>query len=213
MRKFDVAAHPPEGTESESSGYAARRDTADERLAALYRQHSGPLLNYMARLTLGDRRLAEDIVQETYLRAWHLLRNQEADLPRDDGDPQDAQGRTSARANAGDAMRGWLFTVARRVLIDALRKRCARPAEVFVDLRHLPGYDDEIERMLVGQAVRAGLKELRSEHRDVLVESYYLDRSLREIAALLNIPEGTVKSRTYYGLRALRGVVERQAAS
>ncbi|MGH3713027.1 MAG: sigma-70 family RNA polymerase sigma factor [Micromonosporaceae bacterium] len=159
----------------------------DERFEELYRLHSGPLLSYLVRFALGDRRLAEDVLQETFLRAWNFLRDSEEDP-------------------AG--MRPWLYTVARRVLIDAGRKKQARPTEVIVtDLRQLPGSDDPIERLLIGQAVRAGLKMLRSEHRTVLVESYYRNRSVREIAALLGIPEGTVKSRTYYALRALRSAV------
>jgi RNA polymerase sigma-70 factor (ECF subfamily) len=162
--------------------------TADGRLEALYRLHSGPLLNYLVRLTLGDRRQAEDILQETYLRAWHFLQDSDETV---------------------ENMRPWLYTVARRVLIDAGRKRKARPAEVIVtDLRQLPGSDDPIERLLIGQTVRAGLKTLDSEHRMVLVESYFRDRSVREIAALLDIPEGTVKSRTHYALRALRVAVD-----
>lgn len=165
---------------------------ADERLDELYRLHSGPLLNYLVRLTLGDRRQAEDILQETYLRAWHFLRHSDENV---------------------EGLRPWLYTVARRVLIDAGRKRKARPAEVIVtDLRQIPGSDDPIERLLVGQTVRAGLKSLRSEHRTVLVESYYRNKSVREIAAMLDIPEGTVKSRTHYALRALRSAVDRQAS-
>ncbi|MGH3715665.1 MAG: sigma-70 family RNA polymerase sigma factor [Micromonosporaceae bacterium] len=159
----------------------------DERFEELYRLHSGPLLSYLVRFALGDRRLAEDVLQETFLRAWNFLRDSEEDP-------------------AG--LRPWLYTVARRVLIDAGRKKQARPTEVvFTDLRQLGGSDDPIERLLIGQAVRAGLKMLRSEHRTVLLESYYRDRSVREIAALLDIPEGTVKSRTYYALRALRSAV------
>lgn len=165
---------------------------ADERLETLYRLNSGPLLSYLVRLTLGDRRQAEDILQETYLRAWRFLQDNEVDV---------------------EVMRPWLYTVARRLVIDAGRRKKARPAEVFVtDLRQLPGSDDAIERLLVGQIVRAGLKTLRSEHRAVLVESYYRNRSVREIAAMLDIPEGTVKSRTHYALRALRGAVDQPAA-
>ncbi|MGH3663999.1 MAG: sigma-70 family RNA polymerase sigma factor [Micromonosporaceae bacterium] len=170
------------------------RPDADQRLSELYQLHSGPLLNYLVRLSLGDRRQAEDVLQETYLRAWHFLRHSD---------------------EAAENLRPWLYTVARRVLIDAGRKRKARPTEVAVtDMRQLPGSDDAIERLLVGQTVRAGLQKLRSEHRAVLVESYYRNRSVREIAAMLDIPEGTVKSRTHYALRALRGVVDidRQAS-
>lgn len=179
-------------TESRKNLREEQAEHADERLNALYRLHSRPLLNYLVRLTLGDRRQAEDILQETYLRAWRFLRQHDGNV---------------------EVMRPWLYTVARRVLIDAGRKRKARPTEVIVtDLRQIPGSDDPIERLLVGHTVRDGLKTLRFEHRTVLVESYYRNKSVREIAAMLDIPEGTVKSRTYYALRALRSAVDLQAS-
>jgi RNA polymerase sigma-70 factor (ECF subfamily) len=166
----------------------------------------------MVRLSLGDRRLAEDIVQETYLRAWHFIRSQGADVWHGGDGRRDGHGGLCDCSTCVDGLRPWLYTVARRLLIDILRKRDVRPAEVLVDVRQVPGCDDQIERMLVGRIVRAGLKELRSEHRDVLVESYYRGRTSREIAAVLDIPEGTVKSRIFYALRALRGVVDPHVA-
>jgi RNA polymerase sigma-70 factor (ECF subfamily) len=157
---------------------------ADRRIDALYRLNSGPLLNYLTRLTLGDRRQAEDILQETFLRAWCLLQRREVDV---------------------ETLRPWLYTVARHLVIDRLREQEARPEEVVhPDPSMLPAPDDPIDRMLLGHTVRCGLKDLRPEHRTVLIESYYRDRSTGEIAQLLKIPRGTVKSRTHYALRALR---------
>jgi RNA polymerase sigma-70 factor, ECF subfamily len=61
--------------------------------------------------------------------------------------------------------------------------------------------------------VRAALAQLTPEHRQVIVEVYYLGRSVAEVAELLDIPEGTVKSRTYYGLRHLKRLLSAAPAA
>jgi len=157
---------------------------AQERMSQLYTLHAGPLFRYLLRLTLGDRRETEDALQETFLRSWRQLRHR----------PLDVQ-----------TLRPWLYTVARRVVIDAVRARQARPTDVGgIDMAALAVADDDIERMLTVHAVRSGLMSLRPEHREVLVEVFYRERSVKETAKALGIPEGTVKSRTHYALRALR---------
>lgn len=171
--------------EDPESGAAV--DDADRGLATLYRLYSGPLFGYVSRLTLGDHRQAEDILQETFLRAWRTMQAQ----------PLNAE-----------TMRPWLYTVARRLVVDGIRARSARPQEVAgIDLTLVPATDDPIDRMLIGHAVRDGLEALWSEHRAILIESFYRDKSPSEIAAQLGIPVGTVKSRTHYALRALRAAV------
>jgi RNA polymerase sigma-70 factor (ECF subfamily) len=160
----------------------ARAESSRERsLRALYDGHARVLLAYALRLTDGDRARAEDIVQETLLRAW---RNRE--LLDDDVRP----------------VRPWLFTVARRLAIDAHRARRARPPEVGdAALAAVPGLDDleqTLDRILIADALRA----LSQDHRAVIVETYLRGRTVAEAAAALGIPPGTVKSRCYYGLRA-----------
>jgi RNA polymerase sigma-70 factor (ECF subfamily) len=162
----------------------ARAESSRERsLRALYDGHARVLLAYALRLTDGDRARAEDIVQETLLRAW---RNRE--LLDDDVRP----------------VRPWLFTVARRLAIDAHRARRARPPEVGdAALAAVPGLDDleqTLDRILIADALRA----LSQDHRAVIVETYLRGRTVAEAAAALGIPPGTVKSRCYYGLRALK---------
>ncbi len=159
-------------------------DDAAESIDVLYRLHSGPLFSYLVRLALGDHRLAEDILQETLLRAWLHLRRHPTDV---------------------DEFRPWLYTVARRILVDILRARRARPPELMVDdLTSLSTAENEIERLIVGLTVRDALMALPPEHRRVLVELYYRGRTPQEVATALGIPLGTVKSRTHYALRALR---------
>lgn len=160
--------------------------TASEQLLrALYAEHGGPLLGHVLRLTGGDRHRAEDIVQETLLRAWRH--------------PEVLRGRP---------VRPWLFTVARNLAIDAHRARASRPMETGdAPLAGLPA-TDEIDRALESWSVVEALADLSDDHRSVLVETYYRGRSVTEAAAVLGVPPGTVKSRTYYALRALKLALE-----
>ena len=162
----------------------ARSVTADEELLRmLWEEHGGPLLAYATRLTDGDRQRAEDIVQETLLRAW---RHPEA-LASDRG-----------------SARPWLCTVARNLAVDAHRARKARPPEVGPDALNVLAVADEADRVLESWIVTDALRSLSLDHREVLLETYYRGKSVAEAAATLGVPAGTVKSRTYYALRALR---------
>jgi RNA polymerase sigma-70 factor (ECF subfamily) len=155
----------------------------EKGLRALYDAHASVLLAYAMRLTGGDRARAEDIVQETLVRAWRNLdRLDDAVAP----------------------VRPWLFTVAQRLAIDAHRARRARPVEVGDEmLAVVPGLDD-LEATLDRVVVTEALDSLSVEHRAVIVETYYRGRSVAETAAVLHVPPGTVKSRCYYALRALK---------
>ena len=158
-------------------------NSPEESLRALYDGHAPALLAYAVRLTDGDRARAADIVQETLVRAWrHLDRLDESAGP----------------------VRPWLFTVAQRVAIDAHRARKARPPETGDGvLASVPSLDD-VESALDRIVVTDALDSLSADHRAVIVETYYRGRSVAEAAAVLGIPSGTVKSRTYYALRALK---------
>lgn len=186
---LDGASVPAARPAADKSSEALR--TADEAvIRALYLEHAGPLLGYTLRLTSGDRPWAEDVVQETLLRAW---RHPEALDP------------------ARGPVRGWLCTVARNLVIDGGRARRARPPETG-DAPLLSVADeraeDEFDRALLSWEVAEALGELSPEHRAVLLETYYRGRSVAEAAKALGVPEGTVKSRTYYALRALRVTLE-----
>lgn len=175
----------PDGTVDPAGGGADPR--AEERIRRIHETYAGPLSGFLSRLTMGDRALAEDLLQETLLRAWRNL----------DALPQDVE-----------KVGAWLYTVARNVAIDAARARRARPPEVNLpDLTRLPARGDAVDRMVTVQAVRQGLARLSPEHRAVLVELYFRGSSTAEAAARLGIPEGTVKSRAYYGVRSLHTVL------
>ncbi|BCB74994.1 sigma-70 family RNA polymerase sigma factor [Phytohabitans flavus] len=150
-------------------------------------EYRRPLHRFLTRLLLGQQDLAEDLVQETFLRAWRNAEALAADPPK---------------------VAPWLYTVARRVAIDALRARQARPPEVSLpDLNRIADTDDEMDRVVSVHAVRLALGRISQEHREVLVEMYYRGASVAEAAARLGIPEGTVKSRAYYAVRALHAAM------
>lgn len=174
-------ARPQETGESEPV-----KPVSDEDLVrALYAEHAAPLLRYALRMTDGDRQRAEDIVQETLLRAW-----------------------MHPEAIADRPARPWLFAVARNLAVDAHRARKARPHEVGESALSLVAVPDEADRVLESWAVADALAALRPDHRRVLLETYYRGRSVAEAATVLGIPAGTVKSRAFYALRALRLALE-----
>ena len=163
---------------------AQPRRSAEQWMQAIYRAHAQPLYRYLVRLTLGDRQAAEDLLQDTLLRAWRNIDR----LPRDLA-----------------SVRPWLFTVARNHAIDLARARQARPAVVPTeDLSRQPAPGDAVEGVVLAETVHKVLLGLSAEHRVVLVELYLRGSSAAEVAARIGIPEGTVKSRAHYALRALR---------
>ncbi|SOD75045.1 RNA polymerase sigma-70 factor [Jatrophihabitans sp. GAS493] len=174
---------------------AAPERTPDEALVImLYQEYGRALLGYSCRLCR-DQQQAEDIVQETLLRAWRQGERLSAD-------------RGSVRA--------WLFTVARNVWIDMVRARQVRPVEVDGKLAEVTGVeplDDPAREMDDKLTVEKALASLSVEHRAVLVEVYLKDKSAQDAGAALGIPPGTVKSRTYYALRALRGTLGQEVSA
>ncbi|MFI7080363.1 sigma-70 family RNA polymerase sigma factor [Micromonospora sp. NPDC049903] len=160
---------------------------AESRMSLIYETHSEPLFRFLLRLSLGARHIAEDLLQETMVRAWRNIDHLSSDP---------------------ETQRRWLFTVARRIAIDAARARQARPTEVgAVDVSRMPTTTDHVEEIVAVHTVHDALPRLKPEQRTVLIDLYFHGRSTAEIAARLDIPEGTVKSRAHYGLRALRAIV------
>lgn len=153
----------------------------------MYDEHGDALFAHAMRLSSGDRQRAEDLVQETLLRAW---RHPEA------LDPQRGP------------VRAWLFTTARNLAIDAWRRRSTRPGEVITETLPEQPAADETDRAVETWMVAEALARLSIAHRQVLVECFYHGRSVAEAAARLGVPPGTVKSRTHYALRSLRLVLE-----
>jgi RNA polymerase sigma-70 factor (ECF subfamily) len=151
-------------------------------------------LRYVNRLTAGDAHRAEDIVQETMLRAW-LAADEFADEE------------SGFRRNE-DHLAAWLHTVARNLAVDARRRDRTVPMGIMpADLLHRVadgGAADMADTVADRVSLVRLLARLSPQHRDVLVHVHLYDRSRADVARRLGIPSGTVKSRLHYALSALR---------
>ncbi len=148
---------------------------------ALYDEHATALMAYVQRMVHGDRQLAEDIVQETMLRAWR------------------SAGQVPPRAR-----RPWLFSTARHLVVDAYRARKSRPTEVSPELMDMAVEDDGLDVALDTMLLIDALSALTAEHRAVIFDAYYRGQTAAQIAVARGLPPGTVRSRIHYALRALR---------
>jgi len=153
----------------------------------LHDEHAGALWGYCLRLTNQDRARAEDVAQETLLRAW---RNR------------------SVLESPPRAVRAWLFTVARNLVIDEWRSRRANTELPVAEPPEAREAADRTDQLLLSWVVAEAVTKLSADHRAVLLECYYRGSPVAEAARLLGVPEGTVKSRTHYALRALRLALE-----
>jgi RNA polymerase sigma-70 factor (ECF subfamily) len=161
----------------------------DVAIRAAYTAHAGELYGFAYR-SLGDSGLAEEAVQETFVRAWRAAERFDEQL---------------------GSMRTWLFSILRHVVIDLARARSARPPLASADDVEdvVPATtDDAFDRALVSWQIEEALRRIGADHRRVLLETYFRGRRYAEVAEDLGIPEGTVKSRVYYALKAVRLVLE-----
>jgi RNA polymerase sigma-70 factor, ECF subfamily len=165
-------------------GTSARGALSRERdVREAYAAHSGELYGFAVR-SLADAGLAEEAVQETFLRAWRAGER---------FDPQIG------------SLRTWLFAILRNVVIDLGRARAVRPQLADGEVESAV---EPIDEALLSWQVEEAMRRIGDDHRRVLVETYYRGRLYADVAKELGVPEGTVKSRVYYGLRALRVVLE-----
>ncbi|WP_185921566.1 sigma-70 family RNA polymerase sigma factor [Streptomyces sp. WAC06614] len=163
----------------------------EETLADLHRVHGVQLMRALMRITRGDRGRAEDIYQETLMRAWQ--------------NPE-------VFAEGPEKARPWLFTVARRIAIDHHRMRAARVQEVTDAVgEDRPDHRDPFDEVLAARDIMALLAKIPAHQREVVVELHLRGRSLAETAELLGVPLGTVKSRNHHAIRRLRPVMEASA--
>ena len=174
----------------ETAAATSDEGTRDERgLRAAHRAHAGELFRFALR-QLGDHGAAEDVVQEVFLRAWRS------------SDSFDARRGT---------LRTWLFAIARNLVVDHARRRAVRPATPVAesDLVALAGGDGGFtEATMTAWTVEEALRRLSEEHRVALVETYLRGRPYAEVATELDVPVATVRTRVFYGLKALRLVLD-----
>jgi RNA polymerase sigma-70 factor, ECF subfamily len=155
---------------------------ADAAVRQLYSQHAEALHNYVRRFC-PDQGSADDIVQETFIRAWrHLPQLCSDDRP----------------------VRPWLFRVARNLLTDADRAARKRPDTVPSQAGDDAADDSGLDQVLDRQLVSGALLHLSAAHRTVLVEIFYRGGTIATVARQLGIPDGTARSRLHYALQALR---------
>jgi len=158
--------------------------TRERDVREAYAAHSGELYGFAVR-SLGDAGLAEEAVQETFLRAWRA------------GDRYDSQ---------IGSLRTWLFAILRNVVIDLGRARDSRP-RVGPEQGIEPSVEP-LEQALLSWQVEEAMRRIGEDHRKVLLETHFRARPYAEVAEELGVPEGTIKSRVYYGLKALRVALE-----
>src|SRR6516225_505422 len=138
----------------------------DDGVRTVYAAHGSELYRFALR-SLGDRGLAEEAVQETFVRAW-----QAADRFDD----------------ALGSLRTWLFAIVRNVVIDLSRARAVRPALARDAIAIEPvDLDNELERVLLAWQVEEALQKLSAEHRDALVQVHYRGRAYQDVAADLRV--------------------------
>jgi RNA polymerase sigma-70 factor (ECF subfamily) len=162
-------------------------DASEQALRALYRTYGGELYGFAVN-HLGDRGLAEELVQEVFTRVWRNA---------DKFDPDRATFRT------------WLYGIARNAVIDFNRRRSVRPQLAMHDTETDPeALTDSIEQSVLRWQVAAALERLTPEHREVIRLAHFQGLTLREVAERTGLPLGTVKSRASYALRGLRLALE-----
>jgi RNA polymerase sigma-70 factor (ECF subfamily) len=154
-----------------------------------YRAHGGELFRFAVQ-SLHDRGLAEEAVQETFVRAWRHCERFDATVA---------------------SLRTWLFAIVRNVIIDMARARAVRPSVGPGDddsERQVVDLTDHTETMLTSWQLEEALGRISTEHRVAIVETHYRGRPYTEVATELGVPVGTLRSRVFYGLRALRLALE-----
>ena len=159
---------------------------SDASLRALYRVHGGAIYGYALR-RLGDRGLAEEVVQEVFTRVW-----------------RGAAGFDSRQGG----FRPWLYGIAHNAVVDVERRRAVRPGLAVHEEEEGGSADEPIERAMLRWQIRAALERLTHDHREVIRMCHFEGLTLREIAERSGIPLGTVKSRLSYALRNLRLALE-----
>ncbi|HEX7101031.1 MAG TPA: sigma-70 family RNA polymerase sigma factor [Nitrolancea sp.] len=166
------------------------RVAAGERQAldTLYQRYAQPLFGYLLTLT-SDRGLIEEILQDTFVAAW----------------------RAAERFEGHSSVKTWLFGIARRQAHNSLRRRNLELTDDTA-LNQTPSDEPEPEMAVLRNADRQALTDaithLRPVHREVLLLAFVHELSYAEMAELLDVPIGTIRSRLSNARRLLREILE-----
>lgn len=160
----------------------------DDSVRSAYDAH-GPELYRFCRAMLGDGSLAEDAVQESFVRAWRS---------HERFDPATA------------SLRTWLFAIARNVVIDMHRRSAARPVVGGQLHDGMAAVGDHADQVVLGLQLRQGLAGLTDDQRHAVTEIALRGRTSADVAQELGASDSTVRSRLYYGLKAMRGAIQRK---
>lgn len=182
MRVLRSATPPPSEVDDLTLTRAQRGDAAAFR--AIVTCHQQTVFAYLWRMigARGGRGLVEDLTQDTFVRVYRGL---------------------AGFSIAGPArLRTWILTIATRVALNELRKTRVR-TEPISRARNLPARSDEVLALIV----RDALDHMTADHRAVLVLREYHQLDYQEIALVLEIDEGTVKSRLSRARAALRAAL------
>lgn len=171
-----------------TDGELIRRVGSGDRSAfdVLYRRYARPVFGLALR-RLGDRGRAEDAVQETFASVWRAAGSYKPE--RGPGAP-------------------WLYAVARNAIVDNGRAKREPPIDAPDEVAAEDGPAERAEAGWIAWRVHRALAELPENERTVIELAYWGGRSQSEIADLLGIPLGTVKTRTRTGLARLAAVLE-----
>jgi RNA polymerase sigma-70 factor, ECF subfamily len=163
-------------------------------LSILVEKHHSPLLGFLYRMTCGDRTLAEDLVQESFLRVIRSIAHYQYPRP----------------------FKPWLYAIATNIARDHYKRADSRHTIDMPDdaEQMTPEHTDLPEDALLSHdeehRVAAAISDLPGHQREAVILRYYQELSLAEIADALNIPVGTVKSRLSLGLRRLKTLLEKE---
>lgn len=163
----------------------------EDQIHAAYVLYGPELYRFVLR-GLGDFGAAQDVTQEAFVKAWRHA---------DRYDP------------ALSSLRGWLFGIARNTMIDHARAAKVRPWQAnLIDLPTMramgSAVEDDTDRVMEQWLVEEALRRISEDHRAAIVATHLLERPYDEVAAEFGVPVGTLRSRVFYGLKALRAAMD-----
>jgi RNA polymerase sigma-70 factor (ECF subfamily) len=180
---LDTTAHAVDAVEAELLSLVAAGDSGTP-LRRLYHSYERRLYGFGLRL-LGEQGLAEELVQETWVRLWQSAGRFDPDR---------------------GTVRAFLFTIARRVAVDLHRRPSSR--RLGAEVEDAGAVEAAADQVLLAVTVRDAMESLSPAHREVLELVFDEDLKLADVAERLDVPLGTVKTRAHHALRGLRQALE-----